>query len=241
MKTQTLSIVFTVMLVAMSVLYGQNPDKQSYRSSGRQLISEPETEHINAATSGGNYRQKALPGEAASAYLTSGFIVGEVIMANGAVIDNMPLRYNLYTQQMQYIDGDDTLAIGNPQEIEYLVAGGKTFVYVAYKCNDEIKTGYFELLEDGECRLLKRWFARYQVKDQTTRNTDDCGVFYRDCNCFLQFGDRPAEVVSRKKKHFVDSFGDQEEKIQEIMRLEKLKNNREDDLRKIVAFYNLHF
>jgi hypothetical protein len=241
MKTQKLSIVIMALLVAMSVLYGQNPDKQSYRLSGRQLISEPETEHKNAATSGGYYRQKALPGEAASAYLTSAFIVGEVVMANGAIIGDMPMRYNLYTQQMQYIDGDDTLAIGNPQEIEYLLVGDKIFVYVAYKCNSEIKTGYFELLEDGECRLLKRWFARYQVKDQSSQSSDECDVFYRDCNCFLQFGDRPAEVVSSKKKTFVGSFGNQGEKINRMMRLERLKTNREDDLRKIVAFYNLIF
>lgn len=241
MKTQTLSIVITVMLVAMSVLYGQNPDKQSYRSSGKQLITEPETEPKIAATAGGYYRQKALPGEAASAYLTPGFVTGEVVMANGAVIGDMPMRYNLYTQQMQYIDGRDTLAIGNPQEISYLNVGDKTFVYCAYKCGGEIKTGYFELLEEGECRLLKRWYARYHVKDQSPQSTDECGVFYRDCNCFLQFGDRPATVVSQKRKTFLSSFGNQGEKIKKMMRLERLKTNQEDDLRKIVAYYNLSF
>jgi len=239
MKTQMLIIVIVVIMIILSPLYGQSPDKQSHRLSREQLITQPEPGNTLPASSGSYTSRNTPSGNPGTAYLDPDFSIGNIEMENGVTITDIPMRYNLYSQQMQYIDGNDTLAIGNPHEIASLQIGNKIFVYTAYICDNELRQGYFELLEEGECRLLKRYFAMFYTKDPGREDSDECGIFYRDCNCFLQFGNKPATTVSNKRKNFISAFGNQAESISNLMRTENLKPSREADLQRIVAFYNL--
>ena len=191
-----------------------------------------------AATSGGSYASYSLPGQRGSAYLNPEFVEGLIVLKDGSEKKDKLMRYNLYTQQMQFIENEDTLALGNPHEIEYISLDDKVFVYSDFICSGKHKSGYFELLESGDCRLLKRWFALYQEVDNTVDGNNECDIFYRDCQCFLQFFMNPATPVLEKKKDFVMSFANNGDEVKDFMKQDKLKPKNEDDLMKIVAYYN---
>jgi hypothetical protein len=80
--------------------------------------------------------------------------------------------------------------------------------------------------------------ALYQEVDKTVDQGNDCDVFYRDCQCFLQFFMNPAQAVHLKKKDFLKSFANNSDKVENYMREDKLKPKNEADLIRIVEYYN---
>lgn len=238
MKTQTISTMLLMLVFATSIAFAQQPSK-SQRSSSSNLEPTSHQENINLqSASSGGYDSYVLPGSVGTAYFNREFTEGVIVLKDGTQIDGKPLRYNLYTQQMQFIEGPDTLALGKPDEIEYIRMDDHLFVYTNFICNNEHKSGYFELLKDGNCRLLKRWSALYHEvdSDQGSSPVDNC--FYRDCKCFLQFFMNPATPVYDKKKDFVKSFANNGDNIKEFMKEANLKPRDEEDLINIIDYYN---
>jgi len=237
MNTQTKVTLLLVMLLS-SLVVAQQPSKSQMIRSGNQ-VPKTQTQGINLqAASSGGYTENTLPGTKGSAYLNPEFVEGLIIFKDGNRVEGSPMRYNLYTQQMQMINNGDTVAIGNPAEIEYIRIADRVFVYTDYLCNSEHKTGYFELLENGNCRLLKRWSALYYEVDQTENGGLEANCFFRDCHCFIQFYLNPAASVQPKKKDFVQSFASNGNDVKEFMKQNNLKPKNVEDLKKVVDFYN---
>lgn len=239
MKTQKFFIILMTLLLSCAIAMAQHPSKSTTPSVNDVTEkASPATIGLDGS-SGGIYSEDDLPGWRGDAYMNPNFIDGVIIMKDGTHISDKALRYNLYTQQMQFIDNGDTLALGNPEEIEYIRIADKVFVYTTYLCQGQHKSSYFELLEDGDCRLLKRWAALYQEVDpDDPQSVGDCGVFYKDCQCFMQFFLNPAQPVLKNKKDFVKSFANNGDKVKDYMRSDNLKPKNEEDLAKIVDYYN---
>jgi len=238
MKTQTILTMLLLLFFFTSVAFAQQPSK-SHRSNSSNLEAKSHQEGINIqSASSGGYDDYVLPGSRGTAYFNSDFTEGVIVLKDGTQIDGKPLRYNLYTQQMQFIEGTDTLGLGKPDEIEYIRIDDHLFVYTKFICNNEHKSGYFELLEDGNCRLLKRWSALYHEVDSDYGNSSADNCFYRDCQCFLQFFMNPATPVLDKKKDFVKSFANNGDNIKDFMKEGNLKPRNEEDLTRIIDYYN---
>lgn len=238
MKTQRIFTTLWVLLIVSTLSWAQTPGKSSGTSTNEMKQKATPARIDMGASTGGLMTDKGLPGSKGGAYLDPDFTEGVIIMKDGTRIPNKPMRYNIYTQQMQFVENTDTLALANPDEIEYLKIADRTFVYTNYICKGEHKKGYFELIEDGECRLLKRWVALYHEVDQSSQESTDCDVFYRDCQCFLQFFLNPACPVEPKKNDFVMSFASKGESIKTFMKNNKLNPKNEEDLSRIVDYYN---
>ncbi len=239
MKAQTIQTTMLLMLIfATSVAFAQQPGKLQ-KSNSSKLESTSNQQHIDMqSASSGGHDAYVLRGLRGTAYFNTEFTEGVIVLRDGTQIDGKPLRYNIYTQQMQFIEGGDTLALGKPDEIEYIRMDGHLFVYTNFICNNEHRSGYFELLKEGNCRLLKRWSALYHEvdSDQGSSTMDNC--FYRDCQYFLQFFMNPASQVLDKKKDFVKSFANNGDNIKEFMKKGNLKPRNEEDLTRIIDYYN---
>ncbi len=188
---------------------------------------------------GGGQSSRTERGWVSGAYFNPEWQDGLILMKDGSSVRDNQYRYNLYTQQMEFIAGDDTLAVANPEEIDLLRIADRVFVYTNFLCNAKQNSGYFELLEEGNCRLLKRWTASYHKAESENAGVD-CreDLFYKECNCFLQFGETMAEPVNLKRKDFVQLFGDDAGRMNRFIRKNKLKIKEQQDLRHIIAFYN---
>ncbi len=237
MRTQTILTTLVLLIFSCSSVFSQLPDRPSKTHSQESKTSSNQNRIDLQAGSVGGQAEESLPGQKGSAYLNPEFIEGVIAMKDGSRIEGRPMRFNLYTQQMQFIENQDTLALGNPWEIEYLRIADKVFVYTDYLCEGEHRSGYFELMEDGDCRLLKRWAALYhEVEEEGEKSGENC--FYRDCQCYLQFFMNPASRVQKKRKDLALSFASNGDEVLDYMRDAKLKLKHEDDLVKIVEYYN---
>ena len=237
---KTIIYILSVSLILLSVnLQGQQPKKgtvpsmvdksRNYEHSGIHLLEN----------TGGGQSSRVERGWVSGAYFNPEWQDGLILMKDGSSVRGNQYRYNLYTQQMEFISGSDTLAIANPEEIDLIRIADRVFVYGSFVCDARQKSGYFELLEDGPCRLLKRWVTSFHQSDGTATAADcDNDLFRKECNCFLQFGNSPAELMRLKRKDFVELFGGDAERISRFIRKNKLKIKDEEDLRHIIAFYN---
>ncbi len=243
MKTLKSLIGLCFLMAAGLFCQAQNPVKDKSKLTSESLQSSGFEQANEKAQSGGLADKKQLKGTSGSPYLFDVWNQGIITMKDKNVILGKMFRYNLYTQQMQFISGLDTLAIANPEEIEKIEFGGKTFIFTSYKAQGKNGKGYFKLISDGNCRILKRWVVLYHVVDDENlnRNTasDEESNFMRDCNCFLQFGDAPAVQASHKKKEFLNCFNEEKDRVSRFMKQNTIKMKSESDLKAVVDFYNL--
>lgn len=236
MKTQTILTTLVLLVFSCSSVFAQLPDRPSKTRTQQSKTTSNQPQIDLQAGSVGSYNEETLPGRKGTAYLNPEFIEGVIALKDGSRIEGKPIRFNLYTQQMQFIDEQDTLALAKPEEVEYIRIADKVFVFTDYLYQGEHKSGYFELLEDGDCRLLKRWTALYhELEEGDEPGTDS---FYRSCRCYLQFYMNPASCVQKKRKDLAMSFASNGDEVMDYMKDVKLKPKNEDDLVKIVEYYN---
>jgi len=242
MKTLSTMIILSCLMTLGYWCKSQNPVK------GKSVItSEPLKESNfgqieNKAQSGGLADNRELKGIPGSPYLFDTWYDGVITMKDKSRIEGKQYRYNLYTQQMQFVNGPDTVAIGNPKDIAKIQFGGRTFVYTSFSNQGKPDQGYFEQICEGNCRLLKRYVVLYHLVDNENsgiqNETGKDTPFLRDCNCFLQFGTEPTQQIGRNKKEFLSLFTKDKDKVAGFIKQKDVKLKNEEDLKAVVDFYN---
>ena len=196
----------------------------------------PPSSTLPANSSGGRYDRATYVPETGM-YLDESWQPGYAILQDHSRMDNLMLRYDIYNQQMQFIKGEDTLAFSRPEELDFININGRCFVYEEYVDNGVIGKGYFELLKDGDCKLLLRRTVLYHVKaEELSGNVNE--EYLRDVSYFVKKKDQQAKEIRVNKKSVLCLFKDEEENIRQYMKANDLKMKSRDDLVQVVAFYN---
>ena len=198
--------------------------------------------------SGSNYAGKDLSGARktsmddfagveGSMYLYDAWKDGICALKDGSKLKNHKFRYNIYFQQMQFAFEGDTLAFGAPEQIKTLSLDNKTFIYSDFiGAENEKANSYFQIIENGENKLLLRRTISYQFKDRAGRSPYD--TFIRQISFYMKKGDKPAELLPHGKKSFVKLFDKNQDKISVFIKINKLNIRNIDDMKKIISYYN---
>lgn len=208
----------------------QNPPAETQESHQQPQLN---------SGSGGALSMSDL-GKESSLFFIDTWEMGQLVLKDKTIIKDRLYRYNMCTQQMEFINEGDTLAIAIPEEIESLSFADHTFVFEEYEKNGQVKKAYFELLVDGKCKLLVyRWITYKYVEDM-----DDCGARYASERNFLKEeyyvskDDHTAILIPESKRRFVEMMSDKDIDMKSYMKVNKLKVCREDDLEKLISYYN---
>jgi hypothetical protein len=189
------------------------------------------------STTGGSTTPESLFTRPDGIYLEPGWAAGRVMLNDNVVLDNLLLRYDLYHQQIQFVRGNDTLAFSKPEEVKCFVLDGRNFIFTGYQNNGALAKGFFEILSDGDCKLLLRRTIKYHLNSETGQNLED-DVFVRECEYFIMKKDNMAKPVRSCKKSVLCAFHDKEDQIRAYMDDNNLKMNSCDQLKQVVAYYN---
>ncbi len=239
MKTTKFLIVVGIAVI-FSQAFAQDPKRTNLSINDDPVGGESNNQQ--EVYSGALVSTQKLEGTAGNPYLYRDWHEGIIIMKDKSVITGNKFRYNIYSQQMEFIDNNDTMAIANPEETKLIRFADKVFVYTDYYYKSELSQGYFELLEDGPCMLLKRWVISYHLTDNETQQrnvaANDSEEFVKECNCYLKFGNIPATTLENHKKDFINCFDEDSEQISAYMKRGKLKHKDQGDLLEIVSYYN---
>ena len=80
------------------------------------------------------------------------------------------LNYNLYKENLEYIENDVRYTVMNPDAIVKVNINDEVLVYTHYKNYDQSKQGYFVELIDDYISLYKREFVSYLHSQKTFNN-----------------------------------------------------------------------
>ena len=155
-------------------------------------------------------------------------------------------RYNLYAQEFEMIFNRDTFAIKSPLNVQSISMSNKKFIYGFYIDrefgNDYLGSSYFEVLNEGTCKLLAR--HEIKIKEHSGPVThswagDGSDSFVKIRQLYFQKADG-MEVVQLKKskKHLKEIFADKYFEVEQYIRNEKINVKDEQELIRIFTYYN---
>ena len=102
-----------------------------------------------------------------SPYLNDDFLNGIVFTTSKIQFVDIPLRYNIYNDDIEFKTHDNKiLAMSTPEIIEKVKFGEYTMVYIPYASAKKMRRGFFVLLEDGAAKLYARPQVHYRQPEE---------------------------------------------------------------------------
>jgi len=169
-----------------------------------------------------------------SPYLNSEFINGAFYMKDTLAI-KLPIRYNIYADQMEYQSEGVNYVVGSPQNLSRIVLGGSVFIYLPFNG----KGGYFELFESGKCKLVQKMRVDFKPSEGSkpvVGLTKSRFEKYPDV-FFLVINQNQAFRIGNMNS-VMKALPDQKTKIETFIKQEKIRDTKKENLIKIAKYYN---
>lgn len=170
-------------------------------------------------------------------YLTKDFIDSKIFFTEGRVYQ-IPLRYNIFEQSMEYMEGSTIYAISNPETFKKIEMGKQIFVYF-YNRKKPKKSSYFELLVNGKSLLLLRRETSYRdaVPAKAMEDAKPPRFFRRTDEYYIvDLNKVPFQI--KNKKSFAGVYQDKKREIEKFIKKEKISPKKKKDLIQLVEYYN---
>ncbi|MBE9491902.1 MAG: hypothetical protein IMY70_03365 [Bacteroidetes bacterium] len=230
-------LFFSLFTDAQGVQKVPNQNKSTEPTRANILIAPSGATNDQYISDGGSLVNFISLGSEGNMYLIDEWKEGETILKDGSILQGREYRYNIYAQQMQFIHGEDTLAFAVPEELQTITFDGRTFIYYPYKENNERKKSYFEVLTDGPCQLVLRREITYHFIDTENDGLEN-DVYILERKYFIVKDHQDAFIIPLNKKGVLSILGDKEEEISAFIRSSNLRVKNEDNLIKIIEYYN---
>lgn len=174
-------------------------------------------------------------------YLNNDFMKCELITHDSVKYVNVNLRYNIYTDEMEFEIGDEFRSIANPENFRYFFIDNDVFIYQPIQRTvSGIKSGYFLLLISGEATLYKRLSVIFEpaVEPQAYAAAKPPRFTKKADTYFIRFkGSLPVEL-SLTRRRILDAFPYKKSELESFISKNRLNFRKEEDLIHLVAFYN---
>lgn len=164
---KTWFVILGIFFISKNVSGQENQNKQVEKlriELNKQMISDSK-------------ERKALDEKniAGTPYLDKHFQKSYILKTNGSELKDIQLRYNIYSDNMEFINDGQILAVAFPSEIHRIKLGNKTFIYKQYQTGNKIQHSYFEVIHEGYFQLLKKYITT--LKTPETFATADSARF----------------------------------------------------------------
>ncbi len=164
-------------------------------------------------------------------YTTNDWQSGSMILKDYTLINPASFKYDAKNDRFEI------RLIVDPRSIDKIVMGGNFFIYTSFinYLNNE-QFSYFEILMDGEAKLLLRKFVKKVPKRSGAYGNESYSTMGE--KQYLKVGDKPAIMVKSSALVLRKQFDKNENKVNEFIANKKLKIDRKRDLQKLIEYYN---
>ncbi len=184
----------------------------------------------------GNLKYSEIDG---TPYLNDEFKKGTITTASGTLIDNLLLRYNCYSDQIEYLKADSILELAPKSLVFRAEFDNRAFSYVKFRSSGKYEEGFCEVLAEGKASL----FCQYNIGFLPPSP----GIPYGDSNkarfklpvryFYVSNGDNYVDLV-KNKKDLIHILKDRKTTLGTYISLNKLSLSKGDDLIRIIDYYN---
>lgn len=175
-----------------------------------------------------------------SPYLSDEFISGEVIINDSILIENVPLRYNMYSDRMEFMNAaNQILEIDQSNKHYRFKIGSQTFVNRNYSNDGALHEGIFERLNEGKISLYKKY--RVELKEATKAigfQEAQPNKFVRNEDEYYLGINNNTPVAAGNTKKLIALLEQFKPELEAYIKSEKLKLKKESDLIRLVQYCN---
>jgi len=174
-------------------------------------------------------------------YVDKNFQTGTIVFNDSTVVNEIPLRLNTYTDNIEFKKNDSILALANPRIIDHISFGYRNFIFSTYKEGVFTKQGYFEVLADGNTKLLlhrESIIKREQLPASNYEGGNYRDYFRKSESYYLKKGDAIAVKISRTKKSILKALGDHTAELEKFIKENHLRLSKTDALIDLIYYYN---
>lgn len=214
----------------------------SFSSSGQNYSTKDASEFL--------YSNKLQRGEwkpvlteedvAGSPYLNDDFVEGSVYTTSGIQYKGLPLRYNIYNDQMEFkAEKGEIQAVAAPEITEKIEFGGDKWIYAPYSHAKKTGKGYFIVLEEGNIALYKKPQIQFEPpKDAAPfQDAEQARFVPRPDLYYIRVGNEEARLVS-SKKDFAEILPEHQKEVEKFVKKNKVKPSKPERIAELVRFYN---
>jgi hypothetical protein len=172
-------------------------------------------------------------------YLNEQFIEGEIIFGE-ANRTKVPVRYNIYQDLMEYQQNGKALALDPTNKIKKVRMGEETFIVEKFNLEGKSKYGFLNVLDTGKMTLLSKKIIKYQepLKGRALDGGDLPAKFSRLSDAyFYKLGEGELKEIGNLKD-MIASLPDKQEELKQFAKKEKISPKKEEELLKLVRYYN---
>lgn len=174
-----------------------------------------------------------------SPYSNEKFIKGNVEMRDGSLYKNIPLRYNIYFDHMEFERDKKAYYIVETGEILTVKFDDKTYVYETYSKHNKIKSSFFLLHTTGKVQLLEKQKVdfKYAEKEAAYKEAKPARFKESPSNFYVKFEGKPAMEIKRRKD-IAKLFPSHKEEIAKYVKKKRVSIRDVAELKDVIAYYS---
>jgi len=172
-------------------------------------------------------------------YLNDQFVEGEIIFGESNRT-KVPVRYNIFQDLMEYQQNGKALALDPSKKIKEVKMGDEIFIVDKYSLEGKSKVGFLSLLDTGKMTLVSKKIVKYSepLKGRALDGGDLPAKFSRSSDAFFyRVGEGELKEVGNLKD-LIAGLPDKQEEIKQFAKKEKISPKKQEELRKLVRYYN---
>lgn len=187
---------------------------------------------VNSPSAGKNLSYSDIQG---SPYYSKGYIVAKFSGSN----ESAPARYNSYNDEVEFMKEDKPYVLPKNENFSTVTFTTTKETLVRLETNDEL-SGYFFELVNGKNILYKKVKTKFidAVVAVNSYATDRPAVFKALDPIYYIKTENGFIKNPKNKKEIIDQFADKKEVLNTFFKENKIKFDKEEDLKKLVTFLN---
>lgn len=177
---------------------------------------------------------------AGSPYLNDTFISGSVYTVSKTQYSGIPLRYNIFNDEIEFETPDKkVVALGVPEIVEKVTFGDYTMEYIPYEIANKVRKGFFEVILKGKASLYARADIQFvdAKKPVPYQEAEPARFIRKDDRYYIRIG-MEAALSTGSKKDVIGIFPDHTNEIETFIKKSKINIRKEEDLKSLVEYYN---
>lgn len=224
------------MLTLNAFVFSQEPAIES--TSDKLIFDVKVNKMMGNGPTGASLDLKKVKG---SPYLNNDFEDGQVYINSKVKSLGYRLRYNIYTDEFEIFNSEKNKIVALFKTSDYICKiKGVTYKYFSYTdVNANEKDGYFVELLTAKIPLYLKYRSVYHPAQPSDNPLSyDKPASFSTSKDYYLLKDGKMQLLPTKKSKFFPVFGQNQNKIKQFVKKNKLKISKEKDLIKIVQYYN---
>lgn len=168
------------------------------------------------------------------------FVPGIVETNSNVRYENIPLRFNIYANEMEFkTEEGQVLVFATPEVLEFIEMDGQRYVYSPYILGNKLMRGYFKVITDGKASLLLKQNVSFRQAElpQAYKDAEPAQFIKTSDDFYVRLSPEEAHRVTNKKE-LLNILKDKNKEVDTFLSKNRIRFNKIEDLKSVLDYYN---